>query len=74
VIRALRLVFLLPLVWLPILGFLLLAVPALPWWAWLFAGLFWLLFLRRRHAATGLDGGFGDDGPRFSPVRGGGGF
>jgi hypothetical protein len=64
-------VLLLPLVWVPLLGFALLAFPAVPWFAWVFGLAFWLLVARRRRAGhiapATTDAGI--SGPMFSPFR-----
>lgn len=68
---------LLPLVWAPVLGLLVVFGPVLPWYGWLFAVVFWGLVIRRRRmaASAGLASGPADPGaPAFSPLHRSGGL
>ena len=71
--RRLGLLLLLPVVWLPILCMLLLAIPAVPWWAWLFGVVFWV-FLLRRVRGGGADVAPAEGGVAWSPTRRSGGL
>ena len=65
------LILLLPIVWLPLLALALAVLPRLPWWATLVGAAVWVMLWRRR-AMGGADEYASEDGPRFSPLRGGG--
>lgn len=70
-LRRLGFVLLLPVVWIPIL--VLVITVRIPWWAWAFGALFWLLWrLRKRHTTD--DTTATPDGPQYAPIRTGGGF
>jgi hypothetical protein len=64
---------LLPIVWVPLVG--LVVASGLPWYAWVFGVLFWIMVRRRRAAsAAGVAGAPVEGGAVYSPVSGGGGF
>lgn len=71
--RKALLIALLPLVWLPVIGFTLLVLPRLPWWATLVGIGIWIALWRRRRMG-GSDEYATEDGPRFAPIRSGGGY
>lgn len=70
--RRVLLVALLPVVWVPLVAFLVTVAPAVPWYAWVFALVFWVLLWRRRHSNR-LDAAPGAEGaPLWSPTGRGG--
>lgn len=73
--RKALLVLLLPIVWAPLIALVAVAMPHLPWYAWLVAVLFWVMLAkRRRDARAGLDVQLDPAAARFSPVGRGGGY
>lgn len=70
-------VLLLPVVWVPLIGLVVLASSALPWYAILVGALFWVGLWRRRRAGLSALAGPGDSGSglAWSPThRSGGGL
>jgi Flp pilus assembly protein protease CpaA len=72
-VRKALLILLLPVVWIPVIGFSLMVLPRLPWWATLVALAIWFMLWRRR-SMGGSDEYATEDGPRFAPIRAGGGY